>query len=139
MRQTLLVPEAVELSAEDVALILEHQDLLGQLGFTFEEFGHGTLLVREIPGDMEISGIAATFEELAENLRTGRGTNEQREAVLRTVACKASIRGGEYSDERELRELVRRVQSGEIRYCPHGRPVVREIRRREVEKLFKRT
>jgi DNA mismatch repair protein MutL len=82
--------------------------------------------------------VAATLEELAENLRTGRGAEEKREAMFRTMACKSAIRGGEESSPRELRALVGKVQRGEARYCPHGRPVAVKFTKLEIEKLFKR-
>ena len=81
---------------------------------------------------------AATLEEFAQKLRTGRSLDEKREALLHTMACKASIKGGWTSDPAELKVLVEKVQSGEARYCPHGRPVVVKIRKYELEKLFKR-
>ncbi|MBR4210868.1 MAG: DNA mismatch repair endonuclease MutL [Oscillibacter sp.] len=138
MRQTLLQPAAVELSKEDAALLLDNLDTLGQLGFLCEDFGGNTLLVREIPSDMDAADITATLEELSEDLRAGHSTEERREAMYRTMACKSAIRGGEETSPRELRALVDKVQSGEIRYCPHGRPVAAKISKLEIEKLFKR-
>ena len=57
---------------------------------------------------------------------------------LHTMACKAAIKGGWTSDPAELKILVEKVQSGEVRYCPHGRPVVVKVTKYELEKLFKR-
>ena len=54
------------------------------------------------------------------------------------MACKAAIKGGWTSDLAELKILVEKVQSGEVRYCPHGRPVVVKVTKYELEKLFKR-
>ena len=61
-----------------------------------------------------------------------------RDAMLHTMACKAAIKGGWVSGEAELRALMERVESGEIRYCPHGRPVAVKLSRYELEKMFKR-
>ena len=80
----------------------------------------------------------ATLEEFAQNLRSGRSLDEKREALLHTMACKAAIKGGWTSDPAELKVLVEKVQSGEVRYCPHGRPVVVKVTKYELEKLFKR-
>ena len=77
-------------------------------------------------------------EELAQKLRSGQSPDEKREALLHTMACKAAIKGGWTSDPAELRALVDRVQSGEVKYCPHGRPVAAKITKYELEKLFKR-
>ncbi|MBR4544565.1 MAG: DNA mismatch repair endonuclease MutL [Oscillibacter sp.] len=138
MPQTLLKPVAVELSREDTALLLDNLEALEALGFSYEDFGGNTLLVREIPSDIDPGDITATLEELSEDLRGGRSTAERREALYRTMACKSAIRGGEDTSPRELRALVDKVQSGEVRYCPHGRPVAAKITKLEIEKLFKR-
>ena len=138
MRQTLLQPIAVEPGREDAALLLENLELLEQFGFGCEDFGDGALLVREVPADLDAADTAATLEEFAQNLRTGRSLDEKREALLHTMACKAAIKGGWTSDPAELKVLVEKVQSGEVRYCPHGRPVVVKITKYELEKLFKR-
>ena len=61
-----------------------------------------------------------------------------RDAMLHTMACKAAIKGGWVSDPAELKVLLDKVQSGEIRYCPHGRPVAVKLTRYELEKMFKR-
>ena len=138
MRQTLLQPIAVEPGKEDAALLLDNLELLEQFGFGCEDFGDGAILVREVPADLDAADTAATLEEFAQNLRTGRNLDEKREALLHTMACKAAIKGGWTSDPAELKILVEKVQSGEVRYCPHGRPVVVKVTKYELEKLFKR-
>ena len=138
MRQTLLQPIAVEPGREDAALLLENLELLEQFGFGCEDFGDGAILVREVPADLDAADTAATLEEFAQNLRSGRSLDEKREALLHTMACKAAIKGGWTSDPTELKVLVEKVQSGEVRYCPHGRPVVVKVTKYELEKLFKR-
>lgn len=138
MRQTLLVPLAAELSREDGALLLENLPLLEEFGFTCEDFGDDTVLVREVPADIDAADTTATLEAFAEDLRAGRTGGERRDALLHTMACKAAIKAGMVSSEAELRVLVDRVQRGEIRYCPHGRPVAVKMSQYELEKLFKR-
>ena len=70
--------------------------------------------------------------------RNGELPENAEAALLQTMACKSAIKAGMHSDERELRALVDKVQSGEIQYCPHGRPVAVKLTRYEVEKMFKR-
>ena len=139
MRQALLTPAAVELGREDGALLLEHLPLLEELGFSCEDFGGGAVLVREIPADLDAEDVTATLEEIAGKLRSGRSLAERRESLLHTMACKAAIKGGWKSGPEELRALVAKVQSGEVRYCPHGRPVAVKLTRYELEKMFKRS
>ncbi len=138
MRQALLTPAAVELGREDGALLLEHLPLLEELGFSCEDFGGGAVLVREIPADLDAEDVTATLEEIAGKLRSGRSLAERRESLLHTMACKAAIKGGWKSGPEELRALVDKVQSGEVRYCPHGRPVAVKLTRYELEKMFGR-
>ncbi len=138
--QSLLAPEAVRLAPEDMAVLLEQRDLLEEFGFQVEEFGPESLLVRAVPAEIEGVQAGETLEMLAEKLRLGGRADPAaaRDAMLHTMACKAAIKGGWVSDRTELQALVGKVQSGEIRYCPHGRPVAVKLTRYELEKMFKR-
>ena len=138
MRQTLLQPVVAELSREDGGLLLENQHLLAQFGFGIEDFGDNAVLVREVPADLDAGDTTSTLEEMAEKIRTGRSLEERRENLLHTMACKAAIKGGWKSDPAELQALIAKVQSGEVRFCPHGRPVAVKLTRYELEKMFKR-
>ena len=138
MRQTLLRPVAAQLNREDAALLLENLALLERFGFACEDFGDNTVLVREVPADIDAGDTAATLEEFAQNLREGRSLEERRENLLHTMACKAAIKGGWKSDTAELQVLVDKVQKGEVKYCPHGRPVAVKLTKYELEKMFKR-
>ena len=139
MSQQLLSPLAVELSAEDAASLLEQLPLLEEFGFVCEDFGDGTVLVRQVPSDLEVGGVPAALEELAEELRLNRADPAAaRDSLLQTMACKSAIKAGMWSDPSELQALADKVQSGEIRYCPHGRPVAVKLSKYEMEKMFKR-
>ena len=138
MRQELLTPQVPDLSREDAAILTRNLPLLEEFGFSCEEFGGGTVLVRAVPAELDADDVTATLEEFAGQLRTGRSPAESREALLHTMACKAAVKAGMHSDERELRVLADAVQSGQIRYCPHGRPVAVKITKYQLEKLFKR-
>lgn len=139
MSQLLLQPLAVDLEADAYAAALASLSLLEELGFSCEDFGAGTLLVREIPADICPEDAATTIEELAEGLRLGRADPAAaRDHLLQTMACKSAIKAGMHTSPAELRALVDRVQSGEIQYCPHGRPVAVKLTRYEIEKMFKR-
>ncbi len=140
MGQALLRGEAVTLAADEYAALLEHLPLLNRFGFEAEDFGDNTILCRTCPAELDAAGIAPALEEIAaELLRTGSADPESaRDALLHTMACKAAIKAGMVSDQRELRVLVDKVQSGEIQFCPHGRPVKIKLSKYEIEKLFKR-
>ena len=139
MAQQLLTPAAVNLDGEAYSAVLENLPLLERCGFLCEDFGDGTVLVRALPDDVPAAEAASTLEEMAQKLLLQRADPETlRDELLHTIACKSAIKAGMTSDVTELAALVRRVQSGEIRYCPHGRPVAAKLTRYELEKMFKR-
>ena len=80
---------------------------------------------------------AALVEELVEKLRRG-GLSEHRDEILHTVACKAAIKAGWKTDDLERRKIAEKVISGEVKYCPHGRPVAVTLTKAELDKQFKR-
>lgn len=140
MRQQLLAPLAVDLPQEQYAVLLENLPLLEEFGFEAEDFGAGCLMVRGIPSDLDTGLVRETLEELSEKLLTSGGADPSaaRDVMLHTMACKAAIKGGWTSDPAELKVLIEKVQSGEVQYCPHGRPVKVRLSRYEIEKMFKR-
>ena len=140
MRQQLLSGAAVDLSQEQYGVLLENLPLLEAFGCEAEDFGAGCLRVRAVPSDLDTGLIRETLEMLADRLLTAGSADPAaaRDAMLHTMACKAAIKGGWRSDPAELRALLEKVQSGEVQFCPHGRPVKVKLSRYEIEKMFKR-
>ncbi len=140
MRQQLLAPLTVEVPGEQYAVLLENLPLLEEFGFEAEDFGTGCLMVRAVPSDIDAGLVRETLEMLAEKLLTAGGADPAaaRDAMLHTMACKAAIKGGWSSDPAELKVLIQKVQSGEVQFCPHGRPVKVKLSKYEIEKMFKR-
>ena len=136
MSQTLLSPLTWSPGAETAELLEQNSEALVQAGFEVERFGEDGVILRSVPMDLAGSELAA-LEEIAAALDHGRA-EDPREEILHTVACKAAIKAGTRSDPRELAALAERVVRGEIRYCPHGRPVAVRLSRRELDRQFKR-
>ncbi len=139
--QMLLTPITLRLSAEAVGEVLENTALFRELGFEIEEFGDNTLLLRQIPMDLNPENAAQTLEAMASDLLAGRRADKDtvRDELLHTVACKAAIKAGWYSDEKELLALVKQVMEREdLKYCPHGRPICVSLSKKQLEKQFKR-
>ncbi|MBQ2830390.1 MAG: DNA mismatch repair endonuclease MutL [Oscillospiraceae bacterium] len=138
--QQLLSPVAVQLAPEECTALLEQLPLLEEFGFLCEDFGGSCILIRAIPTDIAEGEASGSLEELARRLlRDHRADSASaRDALFHTIACKSAIRAGMHSGESELRALVDRVQSGEVRYCPHGRPVCATMTKYELERMFKR-
>ena len=129
----------VIVSAIEHDSILDNLPLLQEFGFVCEDFGGGTVLIREVPADILAADAAVTLEELAQKLALGRADpNGARDELLHTMACKSAIKAGMTTDATELAALVEKVQSGEILYCPHGRPVKYQLSKYDIEKMFKR-
>jgi DNA mismatch repair protein MutL len=140
MSQTLLEPVLCELGREETALLLENAGLFEQLGFRIEPFGETAFAVRHAPAVIEASDIAGTLGEMLQILRRGGSPDGGLlvDELLHTVACKAAVKAGRRSERPELEALARRVLSGEVRYCPHGRPVAMELTKSALDRNFKR-
>lgn len=136
MSQELLTPVTFSPGAEDVELLVSNHSMLESAGFDFERFGEDGIIIRAVPADSDGNEIAM-LEEVLSSLRNGRIT-DKREALCHTIACKAAIKAGTRSDLSELSVLAEKVLSGEIRYCPHGRPVSVRLTKNELDKQFKR-
>ena len=140
MVQTLLTPVVFTPPAEEGAALLAQLPLLERFGFEAEDFGGGALIVRTAPDDVEAAAIPDVLLELAGRLITC-GTadpDSARDALLHTMACKAAIKGGQKNGEAELLKVAKAVMAGEVKYCPHGRPVAIELTRQQIEKRFGR-
>ena len=141
MVQRLLTPVSFTPAPEERAILLERLPLLAQFGFEVEEFGAGALAVRAAPDYLDAGEIEPALVELARRIRhTGAADPAQaRDELLHTMACKAAIKGGQRNGPQELEAVAQMVLSGQVRYCPHGRPVAIELTRAQLEKQFKRT
>ncbi len=141
MSQVLLSPLHPSMSREEVAVLLEQKETMEGLGFTLEDFG-GDLVVRAIPCDVTEEDATACLSELAQQLQDGRKLDKETvyDDLLHTIACKGAIKGGQYTDPKEISALVAELMArDDIKHCPHGRPVCITLSRATLERQFKRT
>ena len=140
MVQELLIPITITPGPQERQVLLDGQEVLEGFGFQLEEFGAGSIAVRAVPDYLETGDVEPTLLELAKKLRlTGwADPTAARDEVMHTMACKAAIKGGQRNDPQELERVAQKVMAGEVKYCPHGRPVAIELTRGELEKQFKR-
>ena len=139
--QTLLAPQVCRLGQEGAALVLENLSLLDELGYGVEEFGEGTVLLRQVPMDLSPEQGADCLTSLAQDLQEGRREDRDslRDNLLHTMACKAAIKAGWHTDPLEREALVRQVLGREdLKYCPHGRPVCIRLTKQQLERQFGR-
>ena len=138
--QQLLLPVTVKLSAQQYNSVSDSYDLLLKSGFEVEDFGNNTVIIRGVPAALSGEDVSGLVYEVAENLASCGGVEiEKLENIYHTVSCKAAIKAGYKTSETEMLRLAREVLTrDDIFYCPHGRPVAFEIKKRELEKQFGR-
>ena len=139
--QLLLEPLVVELSAEEKTALLDNLDLLESAGLEVSDFGGSSVCLRSVPADVEQSSAEDLLVELAAKLAHGSrdALNERTEWVLHSISCRAAIKAGDHTSPQELMALAEKILSGEVPpFCPHGRPCVLKLTRKELEKQFGR-
>ena len=138
--QMLLIPAIVHLSLEEMELLSRYGELLTQLGFEIEPYGEKEVIVRGVPAEMSTADVTASVEEICEKLRSSNTPDPSGvfDEILHTVACKAAIKAGWDTQRSELEKIASAVLSGQVLYCPHGRPVSSVITRKDLDRLFKR-
>ena len=140
-RQVLLTPVQITLSKEEYNCILTQLDTFEACGFLIEDFGNNCVVARECPMLLHTDDVQDVVLEIAQNLLQHK-TDIQAEKINRiyeTAACKAAIKAGNKNSTAELKALAEQVlYHNEIRYCPHGRPVLIEMSRYDLEKQFGR-
>ena len=141
--QALLIPEVVELSDTDCALLLEHVQALHDLGLSIEPFGGGAVAVRETPAILGEVNAEAMLRDILDELHDmGQSAQlkDRIDAILSRVACHGSIRSGRRMQADEMNALLREMEatphSGQ---CNHGRPTYVELKLSDIERLFGRT
>ena len=139
--QLLLEPLVVELSAEEKTALLTNLDLLESAGLEVSDFGGSSVCLRSVPADVEQGSAEDLLVELAAKLAHGSrdALNERTEWVLHSISCRAAIKAGDHTSPQELMALAEKILSGEVPpFCPHGRPCVLKLTRKELEKQFGR-
>ncbi len=139
--QLLLLPVTVTLSKEEYSSMLENLEIVNEAGFDVEDFGNGCVIVRECPMELSADDVADVIGEIA-----GRFVEKKQDVafekmdwIFHSVACRSAIKAGNFTSRLEMERFAKQLLSmPDIRYCPHGRPVLIEMTKRELEKNFGR-
>jgi DNA mismatch repair protein MutL len=140
--QRLLTPLIIELSQAQRHALAQHHEALERFGMEVEEFGGDSLNLSAVPAILEPSECEAAVRALAEDLEgldTGSRVEDALRRIAATMACHAAVKANyplTLEKMRYILEELRRTAYSSV--CPHGRPVVLRITRREVEKNFQR-
>lgn len=137
----LLVPITMEFSVKETILIMENKTKLDSLGFSIEEFGNNTIIVRSIPSwipnGLEIEFINDIIQHLIINAPVNKSI--MYDSLAKKLSCKQSIKAGMHIRTDEVKSLLNDLDKCEMPYtCPHGRPTMIKFTNYEVEKMFKR-
>lgn len=139
--QFLLQPAVVVLSPDEHAAVLENADLLQKAGYDFTDFGDRSVKLSACPAELTEEDPASLVTEIAGYLAANVRTlmPEKLDWIYHSAACRAAVKAGNITTPYELELFAREVLSNKnLRYCPHGRPVVVEVPRQEFEKQFRR-
>ena len=139
--QMLLMPVQVNLSAAEKLAVMNNLDLLASVGIEAEDYGGATVAVRAVPADVPVEDVEDMLLELADRLQNGGrdALREKTEWVLHSIACRAAVKAGDRTNTEEMLALAQKILDGSVPpFCPHGRPCVLKITRKELEKQFGR-
>jgi DNA mismatch repair protein MutL len=141
-RQKLLIPETIECSPVEAAVLCEHQELLKEIGFDIQEFGGTTVLLESYPVLIPKGNFVRILKDFAEQLEKSDGKTSRRDLLdhmLHTMACRAAIKAGLRLTQEEMQELLRqRHLVADSHHCPHGRPTAMKLSRSMLDRQFGR-
>ena len=138
--QQLLAPIVIHLSAREMAVISDNLALLSEAGYEVEPFGELDIRVRAVPFVMGKAEVRPLFLEMIQSLNQIKAaTLDARRSEIMQMACKSAVKAGDRLSDSEIAALIADMQrTGAPPTCPHGRPVVKALTKRDLEKMFKR-
>lgn len=139
--QMLLIPVTVNLTSGEYVTYCDNASCLAAMGFETEDFGNNTILVRATPEALDADELGNLIIEILDNMEANKKElmSEKMERALYTIACKAAVKANHKFDNKQLETLLNAVLDlGNINTCPHGRPIVITMSKKEMEKEFKR-
>jgi DNA mismatch repair protein MutL len=142
-RQKLISPLKLEVSPSEKIFLESNLSEIQKLGFNFEYFGGNTFILREIPVIMRRTPKLSLIKEIISDITEigkDKSFTEVKEDIINYLSCHKSIRGGDDLSLKDIRELLKKLANCKDSFhCAHGRPTLRFISYKELDKLFKRT
>jgi DNA mismatch repair protein MutL len=140
--QRLLTPIVIELSPAHRQVLSQHAGVLDRFGLEVESFGGSSVMLAAVPALLDPAESEAAVRALAEDLEGNGGASRVEDALRRiaaTMACHAAVKANYPLTQEKMRHILEELRrTAYSSVCPHGRPVVLRITRREVEKNFQR-
>ncbi|MGM0601686.1 MAG: DNA mismatch repair endonuclease MutL [Bacillota bacterium] len=136
--QALLLPVKIDLSPEEKEIVNKYQEALNNLGIVFSDFGGNTILIEEVPSLLKDKSTRNIIEDLIGNLlKEGKtlSISEQKEVMIKYLACRSAIKAGHPLNTNESIRLIKDLFKTENPYrCPHSRPIMVELSKKEIER-----
>lgn len=139
--QYLLTPLTVSLEKKEYSAVISNLNLFSEAGFEIDDFGSGTVIVRSSPLYLEHDDISDSIIEMAGYILENKENISTKyvDWLYHNIACRAAIKSGDKSNKDELIALIKKLdENPELRHCPHGRPILINITKKEIEKQFGR-
>jgi DNA mismatch repair protein MutL len=143
VRQTLLFPETVELSVDDIQKVEQYGDTIDKMGFTIREFGGSSYVISAVPALGRHSSPTDLFIDTLQKFDSSNTASRQGsmlEDILASMACKAAVKAGDPLTLPEIEALLDKMARADLfSHCPHGRPVLKTFSESDIKKWFHRT
>lgn len=139
--QILLSPIEITLTKDEFDAIVDNEEIVRQMGFGFSISSNGKIKVSEVPTTLTKGDCELILSEIASNIIASKDDISPAilDALYHSISCKAAIKANDSNDTAELKSLVEQVFSDpHLRYCPHGRPTMVVLTKKQLEKLFGR-
>ncbi|GFN37137.1 DNA mismatch repair endonuclease MutL [Tepidimicrobium xylanilyticum] len=138
--QPLLAPEIIELNNLDFEIVINNIELFNKLGFMVEEFSNNSVIIRGVPMLFGKPQIRSLFMDLADTITENiRSSYEVKSEKIMKIACTKAIKSGDNISDIEIQSLIDQLSKAKNPYtCPHGRPTIIEISKKDIEKEFSR-
>ncbi|MCP1224341.1 DNA mismatch repair endonuclease MutL [Sebaldella sp. S0638] len=136
--QNLIIPQKIELSSPDKNLVMENAEVFQDFGFDVDEFGENEIILRSVPAFDFRDSIKNVFMDLLADLKNDVEIKDLRERIIISMSCKGAIKAGQKLDPDEIRSFIKRLHEIGKYTCPHGRPIIINIPKDDLDKMFGR-
>ena len=136
--QNLIIPQKIELTSPDKNLVMENIEVFRDFGFDVDEFGENEIILRSVPAFDFRDSIKNVFMDLLADLKNDIEVKDLRERIIISMSCKGAIKAGQKLDPDEIRSFIKRLHEIGKYTCPHGRPIIINIPKDDLDKMFGR-
>jgi DNA mismatch repair protein MutL len=141
LSQMLISPLSVQLTHKEIGFLEEEKGFFNNLGFIYDNFGNNSVILRAVPFVFNGGDLISFFKDVTDRVMSAGKMNYEliSDDVLYSIACKSAVKANNKLGEPEIRNMLSELANMENPFtCPHGRPIIAEITKTELEKMFGR-